>query len=82
MSLSRWEEKILKTRTDDWQQQGKEFVKHVTAKLSMPDSEVEVTDELRFTLSVDVEFYMDLKKEQYGAFFVHVCNITKPTDAA
>lgn len=54
-------------------------LKHVTGKLSMPDPEVEVTDELRSTLSVDVQFYMDLKKEQYGAFFVLACKIAKPT---
>jgi len=74
--------KVLRTRIEDWQQQGEEFVKYVTAKLSMPGPQVEVPDESRSTLSVDVEFYMDLKKELHGAFFVHVCKVTKPTDAA
>lgn len=42
--------KVLRTKIDDWQQQGEEFVKQITDKLSMPGPDVEVTDELRSTL--------------------------------
>jgi len=70
--------KTVTARRGNWTKTSKDFVEHVKRGLSMPDAGVELPEEEKASLPEDVQFFMNLKEEDFGEFYILLCKILEP----